>query len=53
MLVWSDYGLKEIYKLIFIFFDNDSHEYGYKFDMNYVNATIGFHNLPHIPDLLK
>lgn len=28
-------------------------EYGYKFHMNDVNATIGLHNLPHIPDMLE
>jgi dTDP-4-amino-4,6-dideoxygalactose transaminase len=33
--------------------ENDILEYGYKFHMNDVNATIGIYNLPHIPDLLK
>jgi dTDP-4-amino-4,6-dideoxygalactose transaminase len=32
--------------------ENDIMEYGYKFHMNDTNATIGIHNLPHIPDLL-
>ena len=31
--------------------ENDIAEYGYKYHMNDVNATIGMHNLPHIPDL--
>tara|TARA_Y100000389_G_scaffold194835_1_gene225375 strand:- start:2900 stop:4075 length:1176 start_codon:yes stop_codon:yes gene_type:complete len=33
--------------------ENDIVEYGYKFHMNDVNATIGLYNLPHIPGLLK
>ena len=33
--------------------ENDIIEWGYKFHMNDVNATIGIYNLPHIPDLLK
>ena len=28
-------------------------EYGYKFHMNDINATIGLHNLPYIPELLE
>ena len=32
--------------------ENDIAEYGYKFHMNDVNATIGMHNLPHIPTLV-
>lgn len=28
--------------------ENDIEEYGYKFHMNDINATIGLHNLPHI-----
>jgi UDP-glucose 4,6-dehydratase len=33
--------------------ENDIVEYGYKFHMNDLNATIGLYNLPHIPGLLK
>jgi dTDP-4-amino-4,6-dideoxygalactose transaminase len=33
--------------------EQDIAEYGYKFHMNDVNATIGLYNLPHIPDLLE
>jgi dTDP-4-amino-4,6-dideoxygalactose transaminase len=33
--------------------ENDITEYGYKFHMNDINATIGLHNLPHIPGLLE
>ena len=32
--------------------EHDIAEYGYKFHMNDLNATIGLHNLPHIPNLL-
>ena len=32
--------------------ENDIAEWGYKFHMNDINATIGIHNLPHIPELL-
>ncbi len=32
--------------------ENDITEYGYKFHMNDINATIGLYNLPHIEDLL-
>jgi dTDP-4-amino-4,6-dideoxygalactose transaminase len=33
--------------------ENDIVEWGYKFHMNDINATIGIHNLPHIPELLR
>lgn len=33
--------------------ENDIAEYGYKFHMNDINATIGLYNLPHIPGLLE
>jgi dTDP-4-amino-4,6-dideoxygalactose transaminase len=33
--------------------ENDITEYGYKFHMNDINATIGLYNLPHIPKLLE
>lgn len=33
--------------------ENDISEYGYKFHMNDINATIGIHNLPHIDKLLE
>ena len=32
--------------------ENDVFEYGYKFHMNDLNATIGLHNLPHVESLL-
>ena len=32
--------------------ENDISEFGYKFHMNDINATIGLYNLPHMPDLL-
>jgi dTDP-4-amino-4,6-dideoxygalactose transaminase len=33
--------------------ENDVEEYGYKFHMNDINASIGLSNLPHIPELLN
>ena len=33
--------------------ENDIAEYGYKFHMNDINATIGLYNLPHMNRLLK
>ena len=33
--------------------ENDIIEWGYKYHMNDINATIGIFNLPHINDLLK
>ena len=33
--------------------ENDILEYGYKFHMNDINATIGLYNLPHIDELLR
>lgn len=33
--------------------ENDISEWGYKFHMNDINATIGLYNLPHIPRLLE
>ena len=33
--------------------ENDITEYGYKFHMNDINATIGIYNLPHIDNLLQ
>jgi UDP-glucose 4,6-dehydratase len=33
--------------------EHDIAEYGYKFHMNDINATIGLYNLPHIPDLIE
>jgi len=33
--------------------ENDIAEYGYKFHMNDINATIGLYNLPHIHGLLE
>ena len=33
--------------------EHDIKEYGYKFHMNDINATIGLYNLPHIPGLLE
>jgi dTDP-4-amino-4,6-dideoxygalactose transaminase len=33
--------------------EHDITEYGYKFHMNDINATIGLHNLPHMPVLLS
>ena len=33
--------------------ENDIAEWGYKFHMNDINATIGLYNLPHIPELLR
>ena len=33
--------------------ENDIVEWGYKFHMNDVNATIGLYNLPHIPEILE
>lgn len=33
--------------------ENDISEWGYKFHMNDINATLGIHNLPHIDGLLS
>ena len=33
--------------------EQDIKEYGYKFHMNDINATIGLHNLPHIKNLIE
>jgi len=33
--------------------ENDIAEYGYKFHMNDINATIGLYNLPHMDSLLE
>ena len=33
--------------------ENDIAEFGYKYHMNDINATIGLHNLPHISGLLE
>ena len=33
--------------------ENDITEYGYKFHMNDINATIGMYNLPHMDYLLE
>ena len=33
--------------------ENDITEYGYKFHMNDINATIGLHNLPHMKSILE
>ena len=33
--------------------ENDISEWGYKFHMNDINATIGIHNLPHMNELLE
>jgi dTDP-4-amino-4,6-dideoxygalactose transaminase len=33
--------------------ENDIYEWGYKFHMNDINATIGLYNLPHIDTLLE
>ena len=33
--------------------ENDITEYGYKFHMNDINATIGLHNLPHVELILS
>ena len=33
--------------------ENDIIEYGYKFHMNDINATLGLYNLPHMTDLLE
>ena len=53
LLRW--YGIdrdKRNYKRKDFRLENDIVEYGYKFHMNDINATIGLHNLPHINDLL-
>jgi len=54
LLRW--YGIdrdKRNYKQKDFRLENDIIEYGYKFHMNDINATIGLHNLPHIPQLLE
>ena len=33
--------------------EHDIEEWGYKFHMNDINATIGLHNLPHVDRLLE
>jgi dTDP-4-amino-4,6-dideoxygalactose transaminase len=54
LLRW--YGIdrdKRNYKGKDLRLENDIMEYGYKFHMNDVNATIGLYNLPHMEGLLK
>jgi dTDP-4-amino-4,6-dideoxygalactose transaminase len=53
LLRW--YGIdrdKRNYKGKDLRMENDIVEYGYKFHMNDINATIGLYNLPHIADIL-
>jgi dTDP-4-amino-4,6-dideoxygalactose transaminase len=53
LLRW--YGIdrdKRNYKGKDLRLENDIIEYGYKFHMNDINATIGIYNLPHITELL-
>jgi dTDP-4-amino-4,6-dideoxygalactose transaminase len=54
LLRW--YGIdrnKRNYKKKDFRLEHDITEYGYKFHMNDVNATLGLHNLPHIDGLLE
>ena len=54
LLRW--YGIdrnKRNYKGTDLRLENDIIEYGYKFHMNDINATIGLYNLPHINKLLE
>ena len=54
LLRW--YGIdreKRNYKGKDLRLENDILEYGYKFHMNDINATLGIYNLPHIDGLLK
>ena len=54
LLRW--YGIdrdKRNYKGKDLRLENDIVEYGYKFHMNDINATLGLYNLPHIPELLR
>jgi dTDP-4-amino-4,6-dideoxygalactose transaminase len=54
LLRW--YGIdrdKRNYKGKDLRMENDIVEYGYKFHMNDINATIGLYNLPHIEELLR
>jgi dTDP-4-amino-4,6-dideoxygalactose transaminase len=53
LLRW--YGIdrdKRNYKRKDLRMENDILEFGYKFHMNDINATIGLYNLPHMNDLL-
>ena len=54
LLRW--YGIdrdKRNYKGKDLRLENDIVEYGYKFHMNDINATLGLYNLPHMADLLR
>lgn len=54
LLRW--YGIdrdKRNYKRKDLRMENDILEYGYKFHMNDINATIGLNNLPHMDSLLQ
>jgi dTDP-4-amino-4,6-dideoxygalactose transaminase len=54
LLRW--YGIdrdKRNYKGKDLRLENDIVEYGYKFHMNDINATLGLYNLPHMNDLLR
>lgn len=44
---------KRNYKRKDLRMENDVIDWGYKFHMNDINATIGIYNLPHIPDLIE
>jgi dTDP-4-amino-4,6-dideoxygalactose transaminase len=54
LLRW--YGIdrdKRNYKGKDLRLENDIVEYGYKFHMNDINATLGLYNLPHMTNLLR
>ncbi len=54
LLRW--YGIdreKRNYKGTDFRLENDILEYGYKFHMNDINATLGLYNLPHMDELLE
>ena len=54
LLRW--YGIdrnKRNYKGKDLRLENDIVEYGYKFHMNDINATLGLYNLPHMAELLR
>ena len=56
MCIRDRYGIdrdKRNYKGKDLRLENDILEYGYKFHMNDVNATIGLYNLPHMDGLLE
>ena len=53
LLRWYGIDRDRNYKGCDFRLEHDIAEYGYKFHMNDINATLGLYNLPYIPSLLQ